>query len=135
MGDRTVQRDLDLFSGVTAEDVAQLITGCEELDVEPGEIVVREGRHDHEFYVILEGRAEVVRDGSVLVTLGPGQFFGEGALLSGGPRNASVQACSGMRVLVVPEALFRDLLDRAPAFSDAVRDGADGRTSRLEANR
>jgi CRP/FNR family transcriptional regulator, cyclic AMP receptor protein len=128
MGDRTVLRDLALFAGCSADDLSVLLAGSEELDVEQGEVVVREGRHDHEFYVVLEGSARVVRDGSSLARLDPGDFFGEGALLSGRPRNASVIALTDMRVLVVPEERFGDLLARVPGFSAAVRLGPDGRS-------
>jgi CRP-like cAMP-binding protein len=127
MGERTGLRDLELFAGCSADDLALVGASGEELEVEPGEVVVREGRHDHEFYVILDGRAAVTRDGTELARLGRGDFFGAAALLKGGPRNASVQASSGMRLLVVPEETFRELLRRAPSFATAVHLGADGR--------
>ena len=131
MGDGTVLRGLALFACCSAEDLSFVLAGSEEIDVEPDELVVRKGRLDHELYVILAGEAAVIRDGSEPASLGPGDFFGEAALLSGRPRNASVQASSDMRLLVLPETVFRELFGRVPGFAAAIRGGTDGRVNDL----
>lgn len=127
MADVTALSDLELFGGCSAADLALIGASSEELAVEPGELVVREGRYDHEFYVILDGVAGVTRGGSELARLGPGDFFGVSALLSGQPRNASVTASTDMRLLVVPEETFRQLVSRVPSFAASVHWDAGGR--------
>jgi CRP-like cAMP-binding protein len=129
MGDVTVLRDLELFADCSPADLALISASAEELAVEPGELVVREGRYDHEFYVILDGVAAVTRGGSELARLGPGGFFGVSALLSGQPRNASVTASTEMRLLVVPEETFRELVSRVPSFAAAVDRAGGGRAA------
>ena len=70
----------------------------EERLVSPGEHLTREGASGYFFFVILEGTASVERGGAVIAELGPGDFFGEAAILEATRRNASVTATSEMTV-------------------------------------
>jgi CRP-like cAMP-binding protein len=63
-----------------------------------------------EFFIILEGTAEVVHEGKVTARLQAGDFFGEVAVLDGGPRTASVRATERLRCLGLPNGSFRQVL-------------------------
>jgi CRP-like cAMP-binding protein len=75
---------------------------------------MREGDRGREFFVLVEGSADVRRRNRKVNTLGGGDFFGEIALVSQRPRTATVTTTSPVRALVVTEQSFRSLLDRAP---------------------
>jgi CRP/FNR family transcriptional regulator, cyclic AMP receptor protein len=87
----------------------RLLSAGDEHTYEAGEQVITQGDRSAEAYVILTGRARVVRDGRDVATLGPGQFFGEVAMLDGRPRTADVVAESPLRAI----ALSRDTVKRA----------------------
>jgi CRP-like cAMP-binding protein len=81
------------------------VSACEE-----GTAVVREGDRDSTFYVLLDGRAKVVRRGRTMARLSAGDFFGEISLLDPGPRTASVIAESALRYLTLAGKDFMDIL-------------------------
>ena len=85
-----------------------------EQDVEPGEVLIHEGEPGKHFFVLLEGEAEVSRDGNAVNRLGAGDFFGEISLLSDRPTTASVSASGPGRVVVIAPADFRRLLEELP---------------------
>jgi CRP-like cAMP-binding protein len=96
---------------------------CEETDVAAGDTVLREGDFGYSMLAITSGTAEVLQDGDVLATLGPGDIFGEIAVLSSGRRVASVVATSPMELVTI---LNRDLwrLEReVPEVASALREG------------
>lgn len=106
-----------LFAGLgTAEldDVRGLLT---EVGIDAGTVLVRQGTHVSEFFIIESGTASVERDGVVLAEVGPGDFQGEIALLDGGARTATVTATSAMTIMVATHAEFNALLDRAPTIA------------------
>jgi CRP-like cAMP-binding protein len=73
-------------------------------------VLTRQGAPGREFFVLLDGTVDVVRDGKQVNTLGAGEFFGELALVSNIPRTATVTATSEIRALVVVDRDFRRLL-------------------------
>ena len=85
-----------------------------EEDIEPGEVLIHEGEPGRRFFVLLEGEAEVSRDGKVLNRLEAGDFFGEISLLSDRPTTASVVTSDPARVVVIAPADFRRLLEELP---------------------
>ena len=89
-------RPLPLFEGIHEDDVNMIAEHMEERLVSPGEHLTREGASGYFFFVILGGTASVERQGELLATLGPGDFFGEGAILEATRRNATVTATSDM---------------------------------------
>lgn len=84
------------------------------LDIDAGRELIKEGATGREFFLVAEGEAEVVRDGEVVATLGPGTFFGETALLLDRPRNATVRARTDMVVEVIERRDFKGLLEEYP---------------------
>jgi CRP-like cAMP-binding protein len=87
------------------------------LEVRAGRTLVREGSVGREFFVIIDGEAEVTRNGRRINRLGPGEAFGEIALLDTSPRVATVSALTDMTVEVLTRSEFADLLDGAPALT------------------
>jgi CRP-like cAMP-binding protein len=85
---------------------------------------MREGAPGREFFVILEGTADVVQHDALVNTLGSGDFFGEIALIHQGPRTATVTTTSPLRALVVTDRSFRRLVEEQPEIERKVLEAA-----------
>ena len=94
-------RRVPLFSLLSAKSLRAVIHAATDLEVKAGKVLVTEGDRDRDLFVITRGEAAVARRGRKLSTLGPGDFFGEFALLCGGERSATVTAATDMRVMVL----------------------------------
>ena len=94
-------------SALNGADLEVIARQADQVDVPAGEVLAREGDIGHEFFVIEEGTAEVTRNGDVLDRLGPGDFFGEMALVEEDRRTATVTATSPMTLIVLTGAKFR----------------------------
>ena len=105
-----------LFWGTTKADLKKIASITDEIDIRKGKNLTREGAPGHEFFVLVEGTAEVRRNGKKVRTLGPGDFLGEISLVSRKPRTATVTATSPVRALVITEQSFRALLEEQPAI-------------------
>lgn len=124
---------LTVFDGCPVALLSGLRPAPEELEVEPGETIVREGHVDHEWYVVLDGEVEIVRGTVSIGFLGPGDHFGEIALLGRTPRTVTIRATKPTRVLMVTETSFNALLAASPPFSDRMTKAAAQRRAFLEA--
>jgi CRP-like cAMP-binding protein len=100
-----------LFSALSKKELTQIGRASDEVTVSAGKVVVEEGATGHEFFLILEGKATVKRNGRKINSLGPSQYFGELALLVRQPRNATIVADTDMRLLVLGQREFSGLLD------------------------
>lgn len=105
-----------LFSAASKRELAQIASIADELDLREGKEMTREGAPGREFFVILAGTADVRRKGRRIRSLGPGDFFGEIALVSEKPRTATVTATSNVRALVITDRSFRRLIQEQPAI-------------------
>ena len=105
-----------LFERCSKRELAQVASLADELDLREGKVLTKEGERGREFFVLLEGTADVRRKGRTIRRLGPSDFFGEIALVSNVPRTATVVATSPVRTLVVTDRGFRSLLERSPAI-------------------
>jgi CRP-like cAMP-binding protein len=103
-----------LFSHCSKKELGLVAQIADEIDLPEGKTLMREGDRGREFFVLVEGSADVRRRNRKVNTLGGGDFFGEIALVSQRPRTATVTTSSPVRALVVTEQSFRSLLDRAP---------------------
>ena len=113
-------RGVALFNGVSDEGLSAIAAAATEIDIEAGRPIVRQGDVGTGFYLIVAGRARVVRDGRTLGVLGPGQFFGELAVLDGLPRIAMVVAEEATRCLAVASWDFEAILAAQPGVALAV---------------
>lgn len=109
--------DVPLFAALSKKDLALVAKRAEDVRVPPGRVLVVEGSQGHEFFVILEGIARVERHGRRVATLGPGDSFGELALLERAPRNASIIAETDMELVVLGQREFAGLIDEVPGFA------------------
>jgi len=106
-----------LFADLSKKQLGEVAAIADEIDLRAGKVLIREGERGREFFVLLEGEAEVRRKGRKVATSRAGEFFGEIALVSDRPRTATVTATTPVRVLVVNDRDFRELLHRVPQIS------------------
>jgi CRP/FNR family cyclic AMP-dependent transcriptional regulator len=106
-----------LFSTSSAKDLRLIRKALEEVDVPSGRLLCEQGTIGREFFLIVEGQASVKRNNRKVATLGPGQYFGELALLDRRPRSASVISDTDMTLLVLGQRQFNGVLDSVPALS------------------
>ena len=99
-----------LFALCSKHELAEICQLADEIDLPEGKVLAQEGDRGREFFVLVEGSAEVKRHGETVNMLADGDFFGEIALVSGRPRTATVTATSPVRALVVTEQAFGTLL-------------------------
>jgi CRP/FNR family cyclic AMP-dependent transcriptional regulator len=109
-----------LFAGCSKQELALIGGIADEIDLREGTELTRQGAAGREFFVLIEGTADVLKDGQKVNTLGAGDFFGEIALVHHAPRTATVAATSPIRALVVTERSFRRLLERSPEIQRKV---------------
>jgi CRP/FNR family transcriptional regulator, cyclic AMP receptor protein len=95
--DVAVLQRVPLFSGLPDKDLKRLSKMLQERVFAPGDEVAVEGREGQGFFLIEAGEATVSRDGQTINTLGPGDWFGELALIAKGPRTATVTAKGELR--------------------------------------
>lgn len=100
-----------LFANCSKRELEQVAAIADEIDLREGKVLTREGGAGREFFVLLEGRADVTKDGRRINQLDAGDFFGEIALVSRSPRTATVTATTPVRALVITDRSFRRLLD------------------------
>jgi len=131
--DRLAQfRDLPLFAGCTAEELEEIDHLADEVHVPEGRVVLRQGDLGQEFALIVDGEAEVVKDGEIVAVLGPGDYFGEVALLDSITRTASVRAKTDMVLQVLDRRGFNTLLDDQPRLARSMLKGLAHRLAELE---
>jgi cAMP-dependent protein kinase regulator len=99
--DASQLKSLPLFADVPDEELVQIAGFAQEVNVDQGRELVREGDFSYEFMAIEEGEAEVTRDGQHVNDLGPGDFFGEMGLLEKTLRNATVTAKTPMKLVTL----------------------------------
>ena len=103
-----------LFDGLSRGELQDLAKVTEDLEVDPGKVLCREGETAREFFVIVDGEVEVTKDGGRISTLSDGDFFGEIALIEDIPRTATVTATTPLRFFVLTRQAFWSLLERQP---------------------
>jgi CRP/FNR family cyclic AMP-dependent transcriptional regulator len=120
---------LPLFSRLGKRQVRGLAKLATIVDYSPGEIVVQAGERGDSFYLVLEGGASVAGKSR---TLGPGDFFGEMALIDGGPRSATVTAKTEMRTMKLPRRAFIKTVEQDSRIALAIMEVLAERVRRLE---
>ncbi len=108
-------REVPLFSEMDEQEVAGIRAIMDEMKFKAGQVIIREGEIGNLFYVITEGRVEVIvrdADGSdvVLHEAGPGDFFGELSMLTNEPRSARIRAVENVTTLVLERDEFFNFL-------------------------
>lgn len=106
-----------LFAGISAKSMTHLAEAAGEQDFDPGQLIVRQGLVGSGLYLVLDGQVEVRRGADKLATLGPGDFFGELAVIDQQPRSASVQAITQARCLALASWDLLGMLESDPTFA------------------
>ncbi len=109
-----VTQVINSMTGMSADWLMSVISQSETACCEAGQVIIQKDSNEKDsFYVLAHGIVDVMIDGQRVATLGQGDYFGEQALLTGSPRNASVVARTRSRIVVVPRALFKNMMDTA----------------------
>ena len=123
----------DLFAGISIGQRRMLARVLDEITAEAGETLMRQGDFGYEVLALEEGTAEVLRDGCRINEMGPGDFFGELAVLEdGAPRTATVVASTPVRAIVLTAHFMREVRERMPAVGKQIDRAAAGRRERDE---
>ncbi len=107
-------RAVPLFDGMSKKDLAAVGKIADEIDLPAGKELIQEGRPGTQFFILLEGEADVRRRGRKVNTIRNGDFFGEIALVGNRATTATVTATTPIRALVITRANFNKLLKDAP---------------------
>lgn len=113
-------RKVPLFSKLSKSGLREVASLADELDFPAGKTLIREGERGREFFVLLDGKAEVERNGRRIDLLEHGDFFGEIALVRDVPRTATVTTATPARALVITDRDFKALLRHSPQISRGV---------------
>lgn len=114
-------QSVPLFEGLSKKELERLSRDMDEVDLPEGKELASEGSFAYEFFVIEEGTANVTREGRQVAELGPGDFFGEIALLEAERRTATVKATSPMRAIVMTGRDFQAMDREQPQIAEKVR--------------
>ena len=109
-----------LFEGLSKKELRELARATEDLKIEAGTVLCREGSLGREFFVIVDGVVEVTKDGRRLATRKAGEFFGEIALITTTKRTATVTAKTPIRCFILTRGDFRRVLDENPTVERKV---------------
>ena len=114
-------KSIPLFEEVGDQELSQIAPFAQEVLVDEGKVLVREGDFSYEFMAIEEGEAEVTRGGEHVAALDPGDFFGEMGLLEKTLRNATVTAKTPMRLITLTGWDLRRVERTAPQAIERIR--------------
>ena len=123
----TALSEVPLFAGVSDEDLAAIAEKCHDVDVYPFAHLAHEGDFGYRFFVVLDGTASVRLGDDEIAVLGPGDFFGEIALLEHERRIATVEAMTRMKLATMMIWDFKQMLDDVPVVAARVREALEAR--------
>jgi CRP/FNR family transcriptional regulator, cyclic AMP receptor protein len=109
-----------LFEGLSRKQLSNIARLTDDLEVPAGSVLCKQGARGEEFFVIIDGEATVTRGGKAVATVGPGDFFGEIALLEHVTRTATVTAATALRFFVVSDRAFQSVLQTDPTIERKV---------------
>ncbi len=127
--DREIERrvaalgGVGIFDGFTPAEMETIAGRLKSVPFAPGDVLVRQGAKANRLYIVVEGEAEVVvetdqHERAVVACLGPGEYFGEYALMTGEPRTATVRAKTDVDCYSLDKMAFRDLLVSRPEVAE-----------------
>jgi CRP-like cAMP-binding protein len=110
-------RRTTLFSPLDREEVERFVEQAVVTEHSMGDLLTDQGSVGHRFNLLLDGGAEVERDGAPVATIGPGDFVGEIGLLGGGPSTATVRCTGPTRCLTLEREAFWAVLEAEPSIA------------------
>jgi putative ABC transport system ATP-binding protein len=111
-------RPIEVFKTLTPRQLTDIAEKMSKRHYAAGETIIRKGDPGEEFFLVSDGEVEVIRTDHEVARLGPGDFFGEVALISGEPRNATVVAQSVVDTYVLGKTDFEAALATSQSFRD-----------------
>ena len=124
-------RNLPLFEGLSDDVVQAWADRFQEQDMLAGTALAREGEFAYKFFVVLDGEVEVQHGFEHAATLGPGDFFGEMGVMSGGRRNARILATNRCQVAWMMGWDFEAMLEEHPEIANRIQAVVDERMATL----
>jgi len=121
-----------LFSACSKKELQAVAKASDEVHLTAGRILCEQDSIGREAFVIVDGKADVHRNGRKVATLGPGDCVGELALLDHGPRTATVTAATDLSVLVLGVREFAGLIDEVPPIAHKVLRALAARVRELD---
>ena len=118
---------IPLFEGLPPEQLERIAGWLEPIDVPAEWHLLNQGSYPDGFFVVLEGTVRIERNGDPVAELGPGEFFGEIALLEDNKRTATVATATRVRAAVMDQADFFEMTAEIPAISKRITDAAISR--------
>src|SRR4029453_12622387 len=115
-----LMKKVPLFAKLSGSCLKEVAGLADEIDLPEGKALTTEGERGREFFVLLDGQAEVRQGEKQIATLGKGDFLGEISLVTKLPRTATVTTTSPVRALVITDRDFSSLLRRSPAVGQGV---------------
>jgi CRP/FNR family cyclic AMP-dependent transcriptional regulator len=104
-------KQVPLFEGLSKKELAEIASASEDIALQPGAVLVREGGLAREFFVLIDGTVEVTKNGKKIDERSGGDFVGEMGLISHQKRNATVTAKTPVRCFILTSRDFRRTLD------------------------
>ena len=123
---------IPMFRSCSEEELTHVADLASATTVAEGQEIIRQGDLAEDFFVLVSGSADVVRDGTRIASLGPGDYFGELALFDRALRNASVIATSPVEFVSFSRDAFDELLDEVGSLRSALMSGMAKRLHELE---
>jgi CRP-like cAMP-binding protein len=116
-----------LFQGLSQDKLEKIASQAVRISAHPGIFLARQGSPGFDFFIVLDGAADVKKDGEVIASLSPGDVFGEMALLGGKRRNADVVATSPMTLMTMMIWDFRSVTENYPVVAERLQELAKSR--------
>ena len=120
-------KDVPFFSMLKKKELELVARQADEVDVPAGKVLAEQGTFGDQFFIVEEGTAAVTRDGQPVAALGPGDFFGEMALLDSDRRTATVTATTPMTLIVMTRSSFRAIDAAMPRVHEVVVEAIEQR--------
>jgi CRP/FNR family transcriptional regulator, cyclic AMP receptor protein len=125
-------RRVPLFSGCKTTALQEIEKLADEIDVQDGYVLIREGTFGEQFFLIVDGHVRIERDGQTVRTLGPGEFVGEISLIDKGRTSATATTDGPAKLFVLAHREFNSLLDRAPGIRVEIMTAMASRLRQLD---
>jgi CRP/FNR family transcriptional regulator, cyclic AMP receptor protein len=123
-----------LFEGLSRGELAEVAKLMDEIDLPAGQVLMTQGDIGRQMFVVARGRVTVERDGQQINEVGPGGALGEMALISEGPRSATVTTLEPSLLLVADHRGFHSLMDVSPTIRGRILDGLANKIRTLDSD-